>query len=103
MSRDILTGVDLKDSYEGNPVRLGYYKFFHNNFCGRPSWDQVTVLYGVRGSSDYFSMDFKGAGSLTNGFKWKMKPGYRSFLKTLQPADSYAKIIQDLMLESPLK
>ena len=100
---NILTGLGLKESPAENPVRQGYYKFFHNNFCGRPSWDQVAVLYAVRGLSDYFSMNDTGTGSLINGFKWRMKPGYRSSLKALLPADSFAKIIQDLMLAPPEK
>ena len=99
----ILTGPGLKYSPEKNPVREAYYKFFSNNFCGRPSWDQVAVLYGVRGLSDYFSRNTTGTGSLRNGYKWQMKPGHRSFLKALLPVDSYAKIIQDMMLEPPMK
>ena len=100
---NVLTGVGLKNSPKDNPVRHGYYKFFHNNFCPRPSWDQVAVLYGVRGLSDYFSMNETGIGSLKNGFKWRMKPGHRSYLEPLLPPESYAKIIQDLMMVPPEK
>jgi len=100
---NILTGQGLVDSPLENPVRESYYKFFHNNYCGRPSWDQMAVLYGVRGLSDYFALITTGEGVLSNGYKWRMEPGRRAYLKTLLPAESYAKIIQDLMLELPKK
>lgn len=100
---NILTGPGLKDSPLENPVREGYYKFFHNNFCDRPSWDQVAVLYGVRGLSDYFTRNTTITGTLRNGFEYQMKPGHRSFLEPLLSPDSYAKIIQDLMLVPPVK
>lgn len=98
----ILTGIALKNSPEENPVREAYYKFFQDNFCGRPSWDQIAVLYGVRGLSNYFSRNTTGTGSLTNGYKWQMKPGFRSFIEPLLPVDSYAKIIDALMLKPPM-
>jgi PKD repeat protein len=99
----ILTGERLENSPEENPVRDAYFQFFNSNFCGRPSWDQVAVLYGVRGLSDYFSRNTTGTGSLQNGYKWQMNQENRSFLEALLPWDSYAKIIQDLMLEPPVK
>lgn len=98
----VLTGPGLIDTPVENPVREGYYKFFHDNFCKRPSWDQIAVLYGVRGLSDYFSRNTTGTGTLRNGYKWKMKEGHRSFIEALFPVDTYAKIIQDLMIEPPL-
>jgi len=63
----------------------------------------MAVLYGVRGLSDYFSRNTTITGSLQNGYKWKMEAGHRSFLRALLPVDSYAKIIQALMLEPPRK
>ena len=99
----ILTGDGLKEAPETNPVRAAYYNYFDSNFKGRPSWDEVAVLYGVRGLSDYFSMNTTDSATLRNGYTWQMKPGHRSFLEALLPVDTYAKIIQDLMLEPPLK
>jgi len=95
----IFTGPGLKDSPVENPVREAYYKFFHNDFKDRSSWDQISVLYGVRGLSDYFTMGTTGTGHLQNGFEYKIEPGHRTFVKPLISDDSYAKIIQDLMLE----
>ena len=97
----ILTGERLEDSPSENPVREAYYQFFNACFCGRPSWDQVAVLYGVRGLSDYFSETTEGTGSLRNGFKWHMKAGHRSYLKKRLQDESYVRIIESLMLEAP--
>lgn len=94
------TGPGLENASLANPVREAYYTFFHGNFCGRPSWDQIAVLYAVRGLSDYFTMNSAGFGSLTNGYQYQMKPGYRTFIETVQPAGYYVRIIQDLMLEN---
>ncbi len=92
----IFTGERLENSPEENPVREAYYQFFYTNFCGRHSWDQIAVLYGVRGLSDYFTY-------LENVDKWQMEPGQRSFFKKRLANDSYARIIEDLMLEPPVK
>ena len=56
----------------------------------------MAVLYGVRGISDYFT-------NLENVDRWHLKPGQRSSFKTKLTKDAYALIIEDLMLEPPLK
>ena len=99
----ILTGPRLEETSESNPVREAYYKFFGSNFCPRPSWDQVAILYGVRGLADYFEKVTAGKGRLRNGYEWQMKPGYRSYLKTIHTSEHYARIIEELMVESPVK
>jgi sucrose-6-phosphate hydrolase SacC (GH32 family)/PKD repeat protein len=99
----ILTGATLQEVSEKNPVRTAYYTFFGSNFCDRPSWDQMAVLYGVRGTTTYFERITNGKGSLSNGYAWKMKPGVRSYLKTRLPDDSFAKIIESLMTVPPLQ
>lgn len=99
----IYTGPGLKDSPVENPVREAYYKFFHNDFKNRSSWDQISVLYGVRGLSDYFTMETTGAGHLQNGFTYQIEPGRRTFVRPLMPDDSYARIIEELMIAPPVK
>ena len=99
----ILTGESLENSPQENPVREAYYQFFNSNFCGRPSWDQIAVLYGVRGLSDYFSDITEGTGSLRNGYKWQMKSGHRTYLKKRLENESYVQTIENLMLEPPQK
>ena len=99
----IFTGPGLKDSPVENPVREAYYNFFHKDFKDRPSWDQISVLYGVRGLSDYFAMETTGTGHLNNGFEYQIEAGHRTFVKPLIPDSSYATIIEDLMIEPPMK
>jgi PKD repeat protein len=92
----IYTGEGLENSPVENPVREAYYQFFNSYFCGRHSWDQISVLYGVRGLSDYFT-------KLENVDSWGLKPGMRSVFKTKLTKAEYANIIERLMLEPPLK
>lgn len=92
----IYTGEGLENSPIENPIREAYYHFFNSYFCGRHSWDQISVLYGVRGLSDYFT-------ELENVDRWGLKPGMRSVFKTKLSKDEYARIIEDLMLIPPLK
>ena len=99
----IYTGPCLKNAPTENPVREAYYKFFHNDFKDRSSWDQISVLYGVRGLSNYFTMGTTGTGQLNNGFRYKIKAGWRTFVKPLLTDEAYAKIIQALMVAPPMK
>jgi len=97
----VLTGEALENSPQENPVREAYYQFFNSCFCGRPSWDQMAVLYGVRGLSDYFTDGSEGVGSLRNGYKWQMQAGYRTYLRKRLEDESYVWTIENLMLEPP--
>ncbi|NQT24807.1 PKD domain-containing protein [candidate division KSB1 bacterium] len=92
----IFTAERLENTPKENPIREAYYQFFNSNFCQRHSWDQMAVLYGVRGISDYFT-------ELENVDRWGLKPGMRLSLKTRLTKDAYARIIEDLMLVPPLK
>jgi len=99
----IHTGKRLLDAPEENPVRAAFYNFFGLHFCGRPSWDEMTALYAIRGLSDYFIRETNGGGELGNGYTWQMKPGFRSYLKTKQPSTYYEELIENLMLAPPMK
>ena len=100
---DILTGTDLKNLSKDNPVREAYYIFFGSNYCNRPSWDEIAVLYGVRGLTTYFNRITGGKGRLPNGYEWKMQSGHRSYLKTKLGNSRYAEIIENLMMIQPKK
>ena len=43
LGKNIITGKRLNELASDNPVRLSY--LLHNDFQGRPSWDQLAVLY----------------------------------------------------------
>ena len=51
---EIMSGSGLKDMPIGNPVRMAYYLQLGPKFRDNASWDQIVVLYGVRGASGYF-------------------------------------------------
>lgn len=97
----IKTGAALEETPVNNPVREAYYKWFDNSFQDRSSWDQVAVLYGVRGTDEYFEEVDEGTGQLKNGYKWNMQPGYRMYLTHKLSTTEMAKIIEDLMIQSP--
>ena len=99
----IKTGTSLKETPAENPVREAYYKFFDSNFKELSSWDQITVLYAVRGASGYFTKNLSIKQTLPNGYVMEMKPGHRFYLETFIPDDAFARIIEDLMVEPPVK
>lgn len=97
----IKTGAALEDTPPENPVRQAYYEWFDNSFEDRSSWDQVAVLYGVRGADIYFDEIDSGTGHLANGFRWEMKPGFRMYLSHKLSTSEMAKIIEELMIQAP--
>ena len=95
------TGVRLAETAAENPVREAYYRRFNGQYEGRSSWDQIAVLYGVRGLSDYFTEVTDGKGRLSNGYEWEMKPGFRSYLKVRLSDSEFVRIIENLMIKPP--
>jgi hypothetical protein len=90
----IMTGEKLEVTPEENPVREAYYIFHYGSFCNRHSWDQMAVLYGVRGVSDYFT-------DLEDVEKWQKEPGQRTYFKKRWANEDYARVIEKLMIEPP--
>lgn len=50
---DILTGREMVNTASPNPLRRSYE--LYNGSTDRPSWDQVTVLFAVKGHQNYFN------------------------------------------------
>ncbi len=98
-----ITGAKLEGSPVDNPIREAYYQWAGEKHTGRSSWDQVAVLYAVRGLQNNFDEITSGLGKLRNGFEWKMKPGSRSWLKALINDEETAAIIEPLMIKAPLR
>jgi len=98
---DIYTGDNLSTAPIENPVRWAFYKWFNDSFEGRSSWDEMAVLYGVRGLSSYFYNITTGSGSL-DGYIWQMEPGFRSYLNNRKSNSFYVELIEDLMDQLPL-
>ena len=97
------TGARLAETPAENPVREAYYRRFNGQYKGRSSWDQLAVLYGVRGVGDYFTEITEGSGRLSNGYAWEMKPGFRSYLDPLLSDSEFVDIIESLMIKPPGK
>ena len=95
------TGARLSETPAENPVREAFYQRFDGQYKGRSSWDQLAVLYGVRGVGDYFTEITEGKGRLSNGYEWEMKPGFRSYLDPRLSDSEYVRIVEDLMVKPP--
>ncbi|MFC1619468.1 hypothetical protein ACFL45_05940 [Candidatus Neomarinimicrobiota bacterium] len=100
---EVLTGPALESTPVDNPVREAYYKFFGDKFLGRSSWDQLAVLYGVRGVEDYFTTSTTNTGSFSNGYVWKTDSREFTVLDEKLSNEEFAKIVEDLMTEPPKK
>ena len=99
----IHTGAKLVEAPAENPVREAFYRRFNGQYKGRSSWDQLAVLYGVRGLGDYFTEITEGKGRLSNGYAWEMQPGFRSYLDPKLSDSEFVHIIESLMIKSPGK
>ena len=97
----VQTGVRLAETSAENPVREAYYRRFNKQYKGRSSWDQLSVLYGVRGLSNYFTEITDGKGRLSNGYEWEMQPGFRSYLNPKLSDSEFVHIVEDLMIKPP--
>jgi hypothetical protein len=95
------TGAKLSVTAAANPVREAFYLWFDQSYQGRSSWDQVAVLYGVRGLGNYFREITTGKGTLRNGFQWQMQPGHRSYLEAELSDKELADTIESLMTTPP--
>ena len=97
------TGARLAETPAENPVREAFYQRFDGQYRGRSSWDQLAVLYGVRGVSNYFTEVTEGRGRLSNGYEWEMQPGFRSYLDPKVSDSEFVRIVEDLMIRPPGK
>ena len=95
------TGARLAETSAENPIREAYYRRFNGQYKDRSSWDQIAVLYGVRGLSDYFTEVTDGTGRLSNGYAWEMKDGFRSYLEVRLSDSEFVRIIESLMIKPP--
>ena len=98
---DIQTGALLRQTPAENPVREAYRLWWHGEVKNRSSWDQVAVLYAVRGAGDYFEEVATGQGRLRSGFTWEMRPGWRTYLRLRTAKSELAAVIDALMVAAP--
>lgn len=101
IGNEIITGADfLKKSLpEHSPVWRAYQ--LYNNFQGRQSWDQASILYAVSSSEDYWDLNEEGRCVVMTDGSNTWKSGERSnhsyLIQKMNPKE-IAKIIDALMV-----
>ena len=80
-------------------MREAYFQWFDGSFEDRSSWDQVAVLYGVRGADEYFDEVSLDNGRLQNGYTWRMEPEHRMYLTHKLSTSEMAALIEGLMVQ----
>ena len=98
----VVTGTVLEGAPTASPVRLAYKH--HNDFQGRPSWDQLAVLYAA-GSDDrrqrLFRLSAPGLNTIQQDGSnvWQSNPeGQHYFLHLEADHLEVAEMIDDMML-----
>ena len=99
---DVQTGATLEFAPKANPVREAYRSWFLGKFQTRSSWDQIAVLYAVRGAASGLVPTSSGKGSLVNGFEWSLSSDRMYVQSELEPREA-AHVIESLMTQSPAK
>ncbi len=98
----VITGKSLKSASESSPVRLAFQK--HNDFEGRPSWDQLAVLYAAElpiNGTQAFSLSEPGVNKISKDGSnhWQQRlNGNHYYLSLRADANDVATKIDTLML-----
>ena len=108
LGSDVMTGARLMaHRTNDHPVRAFYSKFLEaNKVSARSSWDQIAVLYAVRGLSDYFTAVTDGQCISQEDGSNKWVPGStknHGYLVYKMPQEKLAAVIEDLMLTPPAR
>lgn len=102
----IRTGAKLfSETALYNPVRE-VYRLYVGDGEDRYSWDQTAVLYAVRGLRDYWQIEENGLIEVrsSDGYNWWRTDVDKDheYLLPQMPNAQLGKIIEDLMVQSPL-
>lgn len=102
LGKKVITGAGLRALAETDPLRLSYQ--LHNNLQGRPSWDQIAVLYAAgdkKTRKQFFELSEPGVNHIdptTGGNSWQADPqGRQRYLLAKQPEAQLASLIEELM------
>lgn len=106
LGKDVMTGGRLvTEGPRTNPVRAYYANFFAGaKVSERSSWDLIAVLYGVRGPSDYFSVESGGkcVGQEDGSNQWIAgPPSNHTYLDYRMPPRELAATLDNLLLTAP--
>ncbi len=100
----IKTGARLIETSSKNPVRIGYETYFRSPGKSRQSWDQIAVLFAVRGLSDYWNIETTGYCHVfpDGSNEWRSSPDKsQSYLKLKMSVKKLSRVIEDLMIKGP--
>jgi hypothetical protein len=107
----IETGARLiTETPESNPVRAAYELFLAKETNkNRSSWDQLAVLYAVRGPGELFE-EVKGQRLEVTAepvlYQWReVRPGEPGHVLLKQKASNeiFKQVVEDLMVQAPKK
>lgn len=102
LGKDVITGSSLRETPDDNPVRVSYE--LHNDLKGRPSWDQLAVLYailGEKGRKKYFRLSKPGVNMINDDGTnhWQEQPqGKHFYLTSSWPAKDLSEAIDNMMV-----
>lgn len=101
LGNEIITGgLFLKSALDPNsPVFQAYLHY--NNFAGRPSWDQASILYAVSPEKQYWELERNGSNQVQKDGSNTWVPGRegkQAYLKKHADPEEIAKIIDALMV-----
>ncbi|MBE7171144.1 MAG: nucleoside hydrolase [Williamsia sp.] len=96
----------LTETSANNPVRAAFenHPFVDKLTKDRQSWDQTAMLYAVRGTQDYWSLEGNGFNRIdsTGKNKWINGPSKNHrYLILKKTAADMQKLIEDLMVAPP--
>lgn len=104
IGRDIYTGLRLTNSnLKNSPIKDVYDICLQTDTKGRSSWDQITVLVGVRGYEPYFEM-VKGRMIVNSdgSNRWESDvEGSHGYLIPKITKKGLTDIIEELMMHQP--
>lgn len=107
LGTDVMTGGRLMaEAPPDNPVRAFYGNFLEaNKVSERSSWDQIALLYAVRGPCQYFSTVTEGRCVYHEDGRCEWLPESddkkHGYLVYKMPQAQLATVIEDLMLMPP--
>lgn len=104
----VLTGAGLSSRCNSrNPVRRAYEVYLGGAGRQRPSWDQVAMLYAVRGAGDLFeersgySLHFDPSSGRHRWIGSDSEDRARVYLKQVASDEEFARRVEDLMVHEP--
>jgi hypothetical protein len=103
----VITGKQYKNAPD-SPMRRAYELAYDSINVGRPSWDQIALLYGARGDcfngNKMFELEH-GYNSIADdgSNKWiSDNTSIHAYLQPAIPETEIANIIEELMLAEPI-